>query len=389
LPILLGLVLAVAAIQYLRPLPAVAASPAIRGPLVLGSAPAIPWPAQGKAALLVETLGEIGNAGGVTPSPMASTAKVMTALLTLEAHPLAPGQPGPVLTVSRADVATYNAELSHNESVVPVSAGEQLTEYQLLEGLLLPSASNFADLLANWVSGTVPAFITSMNSRATALGMTATHYADASGFSPLTVSIPSDLIKLARIAMALPAFASVVAEKQATLPVVGVIKNLDTLLGQDGIIGVKTGNTDQAGGCFIMAADLKVDGQPVRVYGAVIGQPNQLPGAFATTTALIRALAPALHLRNVTARGDVVGHYQTAWGEAGTVVAASPVSWLLEDGTTITKRVMLTQLPGTLPAGSRVGSLLVETTGHRAEIPLVTVTPINGPDLGWRLTRGF
>jgi D-alanyl-D-alanine carboxypeptidase (penicillin-binding protein 5/6) len=382
-------VLVIGAVQYLRPLPAVASSAAIHGPLTLGSTPAIPWPAQGKAALWVEGLGEIGNAGGLTPSPMASTAKVMTALLTLEAHPLPVDQPGPVLTVSRADVATYYAELNQGESVVPVSAGEQLSQHQLLEGLLLPSGSNFADMLAKWVAGTVPAFINAMNARATALGMTATHYADVSGFSPLTVSIPSDLIKLARVAMALPAIAYVVGEKQATLPVAGVIKNLDVLLGQDGVIGIKTGHTDQAGGCFIMAADLKVDGQPVRVYGAVMGQPGQLPGAFAATTPLVRALAASLHLRVVTARGDVVGRYESAWGEAGSIVAASGVAWVLEDGAKVTRTVTLSALPATLPAGSRVGTLVLETTGHHAQIPLVTGAALNGPDIGWRLSRGF
>lgn len=381
--------LAAAAVQYLRPLPAIAATPAIHGNLVEGSAPAIPWPSQGKAALSVEGLGDIGSAGGATPSPMASTAKLMTALLTLEAHPLAPAQAGPVLTVSRADVATYFAELNQNESVVPVLAGEQLTEYQLLEGLLLPSGSNFAEMLANWTAGSVPTFVNAMNARATALGMTATHYADPSGFSPQSVSIPADLIKLARVAMKLPALAAVVGEKQAQIPVAGVIKNLDTLLGQDGIIGIKTGHTDQAGGCFVMAADLKVDGQAVRVYGAVLGQPNQLPGAFATTTALIRALTPSLHLRTIVARGDVVGRYQTAWGEAGTVVTSGAVAWLLEDGTTITRRVMLSQPEGSLPAGSRVGTLSLETQGYRAQVPLLTGEAINGPDLGWRLTRGF
>jgi D-alanyl-D-alanine carboxypeptidase (penicillin-binding protein 5/6) len=378
-----------ALVQFLRPIPVVAATPAMSPSVVIGKAPAIPWPAQGKAALAVDGLGDVGTAGGAAPAPMASTAKVMTALLTLEAHPLALGQAGPVLTVSRADVNTFVVDRNQNESVVPVSLGEQLTEYQLLEGLLLPSGSNFADMLATWDAGTLPAFINAMNARATALGMTATHYADASGFSAQTVSIPTDLIKLAQVGMRQPAFAALVAEKQATLPVAGVIKNLDTLLGQDGIIGIKTGHTDQAGGCFVMAADLKVDGQVVRVYGAVLGQPNQLPGVFAATTALIRALTPALHLRVVASRGEVVGRYGTAWGESGTIVTANPVAWVLEDGMTISRRVTLTPLPAKLPAGSRVGTLLLETTAHRAEVPLVTAIAINGPDLGWRLTRGF
>ena len=375
--------------QYLRPLPAVAASASVRGPLTIGTPPAIPWPSQGKAGLLVEGLGEIGTSGGAGPAPMASTAKIMTALLTLEAHPLAAGQPGPLITVSRADVANFYAERNQNESVVPVVSGEQLSEYQLLEGLLLPSGSNFADMLANWDAGTVALFTDRMNQRALALGMTATHYADSSGFSPATVSVPSDLLKLARAAMAQPVFATIVAEKQATIPVAGAIKNLDTLLGQNGIIGIKTGHTDQAGGCFVMAADLTADGQPVRVYGAVLGQPGELAGAFGATLALIAALAPALHSRPITTRGDIVGRFETAWGEVGTIVTASAVAWVLEDGTSIRRRVVLTPLSSALPAGSRVGTLELDGPGHHALVALLTSTAINGPDLGWRLTRGF
>jgi len=191
---------------------------------------------------------------------MASTAKMMTALIVLEDHPLALNEPGPTITVTRADVNTFYAQRSQGESVLPVVAGEQLSEYQLLQGVLLPSASNFAELLATWDLGAVPAFVGRMNVKAAALGMSATHYADVSGFSPLSVSIPSDLIKLGQTAMLQPAFAQIVAQSQATLPVAGVVHNLDTLLGQGGVVGIKTGHTDQAGGCFVVAADLTVDG---------------------------------------------------------------------------------------------------------------------------------
>lgn len=239
---------------------------------------------------------------------MASTAKMMTALVVLEDHPLAPNEPGPVITVTRADVATYFAERNQGESVVPVATGEQLSEYQLLEGLLLPSASNFADLLATWDLGGTPAFVVRMNTRAAALGMSATHYADVSGFSAQSVSVPADLITLARTAMRVPVFAQIVGQAQAGLPVGGVIHNLDTLLGQSGVIGIKTGHTDQAGGCFVFAADLTVGAVATRVYGAVLGQPNALAGAFAATTALLHAIGPVLHVRVVAQRGDVVAH---------------------------------------------------------------------------------
>ena len=244
----------------------------------VGTPPTLPWPAQGEAALaLLHRLGGLDSILLVSTTILAGLYTWLAhRLLRAGLHPLLVNAAGPVLTVSRADVATYFAERNQGESVVPVVAGEQLTEYQLLQGLLLPSGSNFADLLANWDAGGVPAFLGRMNARAAALGMSATHYADVSGFSAQSVSMPADLITLARTAMRLPVFAQIVGQSQATLPVAGVIHNLDTLLGQAGVIGIKTGHTDQAGGCFVFAADLTVDAVATRVYGAVLGQPNAL-----------------------------------------------------------------------------------------------------------------
>jgi D-alanyl-D-alanine carboxypeptidase (penicillin-binding protein 5/6) len=382
-------VLAVGAFQWFRPLPTTAAAPIVPASERLGVAPTLAWPTAGDAALYLEGAGLIGTSGGPSPTPMASTAKMMTALLALEDHPLALGQPGPVVGVTQADVATYYAERNQNESVLPVAAGEQLSEYQLLQGLLLPSASNYGDLLARWDLGDVPTFVNHMNTRAAALGMSATHYADVSGFSPSTVSIPSDLVTLARVAMRQPVFAEIVAQAQATLPVAGVVHNLDALLGQGGVVGIKTGHTDQAGGCFVMAADLTIDGVAARIYGAVMGQPNALAGAFNATTTLLHALSPALHLRPVVKRNDVIARYRTPWDEAGEIVATQSIGWVLLDGTNVSRRVTLDDLPSTLPAGSRVGTLVIEAGSHREEVPLVTAAAINGPDAGWRLTRGF
>ena len=381
--------LAVGAFQYFRPLPTTAATPIVSTSEPLGVAPALPWPTAGAAALYLEGAGVVGTSGGQSPTPMASTAKMMTALLVLEDHPLVLGQPGPGIIVTRADVATFYAERNQNESVLPVAAGEQLSEYQLLQGLLLPSASNYGDMLAKWDRGDVPTFVNHMNTRAAALGMIETHYADVSGFSTLTVSIPSDLVTLARTAMLQPVFAAIVAQPQASLPVAGVVHNLDTLLGQGGVVGIKTGHTDQAGGCFVVAADLMVDGVGARIYGAVMGQPNALTGAFSATSSLLHALSPALHLRSIIKRNDVVGRYRTPWDEGGDVVATQSIAWVLLDGTNVLRRVTLDDLPPTLPAGSRVGTLFIEAGSHREEVPLVTATAINGPDTGWRLTRGF
>jgi hypothetical protein len=120
-----------------------------------------------------------------------------------------------------------------------------------------------------------------------------------------------------------------------------------------------------------------------------MGQPNFLPGAFAATTALMNAIRPALHLRQVVRQHDRVAGYRTAWGESGAIVASQSVNWVLIDGTSVSRKTTLTELPSTLAEGSRVGSLTVMAGRHSAEVPLVTEAAINGPDLGWRLTRGL
>src|SRR5205823_4378939 len=150
----------------------------------------------------------------------------------LERHPIGIDQPGPMVTVTAADVADYQRDVALDESSLPVVAGERLSEYQLLQGLLIPSASNFADLLARWDAGSLAAFVARMNQRAAGLGMAHTSYADASGFDPASVSVPGDLVILARQAMRDPVFARIVAQPSVTLPIAGTRSSTDALLGE-------------------------------------------------------------------------------------------------------------------------------------------------------------
>ena len=101
------------------------------------------------------------------------------------------------------------------------------------------------------------------------------------------------------------------------------------------------------------------------------------------------ALVSALHAHSVVRRDDVIGRYRTPWDEAGAIVASQSVTWLLLDGTVVTRQVKLDDLPATLPAGTRVGTLLLTAGTRQAEVPLVTATAMQGPGAGWRLTRGL
>jgi D-alanyl-D-alanine carboxypeptidase (penicillin-binding protein 5/6) len=189
--------------------------------------------------------GPVVSSLGQQPVPIASVAKVMTAYLVLR-------DPQEVtVTVTDDDVADTERRAAQDESIVHVAAGETLTERQALIAILLPSANNVSAMLARAVAGSQGAFVARMNDMAHALGMRHTIYTDPSGFDEGTRSTANDQLILAQRAMQLPEFASLVALRSAELPVAGTVHNTDSLLGQDGFVGIKTGSDNAAGGCFM------------------------------------------------------------------------------------------------------------------------------------------
>ncbi|HXL18456.1 MAG TPA: D-alanyl-D-alanine carboxypeptidase, partial [Streptosporangiaceae bacterium] len=312
-------------VNYLRPIPDVAASsyrPAQS--TIAGTLPSLPWPSAGAAAVGASGIGLLGASGDVPPAPAASVAKVMTALVVLADKPLAPGATGPNLIISDQDVATYRADAADQQSVVPVEAGETLSEFQALEALLIPSGNNIAETLARWDAGSVSAFVSKMNQRATALHLTHTTFADPAGVSLQTVSTPTDLVALGMAAMRQEVLAQIVNLPQTTLPVAGTLYNVNGALGQSGIIGIKTGSGLNSGANFLFAATAAVDGGQVTLYGCVMGQPT-LDAAFSAAKALIAAMKNAVVVRQVVSRNDVVGAYSTAWGSNADLVATADV----------------------------------------------------------------
>lgn len=372
--------------QFFRPVPVANAVPAIAAQSTVGGpAAALPWPAHGAGALAVEGLGEVASYQADFPRPMASVAKIMTALVILEDHPLALDEQGPAIKVSVTDVATYEQEVRAGESVVLVVPGERLTEYQALQALLLPSANNIALFLAAWDAGSESAFVARMNATAAGLGMIHTLYADSSGLSVSDVSTPGDLIQVAERAMTKPAFAEIVGQAHATLPVAGVVDNLDTLIGHDGFIGVKTGTTIEAGACFVFAARRTLGARTVTVYGAVMGQPS-LDQAFTAASMLVDAMAQDLHVATVLTGDQVIATYRTPWG-AQSAVTASALSWLAYDGMTLHSRLDLEALQTPVEAGARVGTLWLQLGDQQTALPLRLRAALPAPDSLWRILR--
>jgi len=391
----------VAAHRLSAPLPAATVTVHAPSSIVVagGSPPPITSPATGSLALVSSQTGLLAALSSDLPRPIASVAKTMTALVVLQADPLAPGDEGPVVTMTAADVELYRQAIAGQGSAVAVEAGERLSEHDLLLALMLPSANNIAETLARWVSGSRDAFVARENAEAAALDMHSTHFADPSGVSPQTVSSAADLVKLARTALAVPSLAAVVATRSATLPDGTALANLDILLGTPDWLGIKTGWTPQAGGCLLFAARhaYATGARPVTVYGAVLGQPPsasadaahpELGMAFATARrAATQAFAGYVAVDLATLTPRVTGSVSVPWGLSTSVAAQAARGVVVARlGTTVTTRLIQDPVGPTPSRGVRVGRVIATTE----DAPVVswsvaTTGSISPPPWWWRL----
>lgn len=181
--------------------------------------------------------------------PMASTTKIMTALLTLEAENL------------DLPFVVDDAAIRVEGSSMGLTTGDTVTLRALAGGMLTASGNDAANAAAVRVAGGLPAFVAMMNSRAAALGMGNTHFANPSGLDAKEhYSTATDLAKLTRAALQNPAFAEMCAARRLTLhfgnpPYDRSLLNHNRLLSlYPPAIGVKTGFTREAGRCLVSAA---------------------------------------------------------------------------------------------------------------------------------------
>ena len=360
-----------------------------------GTVPALPWPKAGQAAVSVDGLAALGTSGGKTALPIGSVAKVMTAYVVLTGHPLKVGEPGPSLTVSARQAAEYPREQARGESLIPVVAGAAFTEREALQAVLLPSANNMARIIAAWDAGSVAAFVDKMNATAVEFGMANTRYTDPAGYAPDTVSTAVDQTILARKAMALPAFAEIVAQKKATLPIAGTVTNYNTLVGRDGVVGIKTGSTDEAGGCLMFAAVVTVGGSRLTIVGAVLGQPGtdtpaQLSAVFKATRPLVRAATAALAVHTVVQAGQPVATVRGPLDTGTTINAGEDVKVIGWPGLDVRLNAEIPPVPSRLAAGAEHGRLTA-AVGERpsADAALRAGARLVPPDSWRRVTHGW
>lgn len=245
---------------------------------------------------------------------------MMTVWIVLQEFPLGNSQLGPCETVTASDFALYRQDVAQEQSLVTIVRGQHICERTLLRGIFVHSAGDYAQLLSKFAGLSSTNFVNLMNRDAVALGMRNTHYVDVTGISSGDVSTAQDQSLLAIDLMSTePIVRSIAALTKVWLPVEGVVGTYTPDLGRSGVVGVKSGLTEAAGGCDVMAVNLQLNNTVITTYIVVLGQQsnNALALSGQVALALYRSIRPSI-ARIATASG-----VQVEWIGSLSDVAAS------------------------------------------------------------------
>jgi serine-type D-Ala-D-Ala carboxypeptidase (penicillin-binding protein 5/6) len=302
--------------------------------------------------------------------PVASTTKLMTALLTLEREKLS------------TTFTTIRYRAAPAESVIGLRAGERMTVADLMRGLLLASANDAAATLAARVGGTRERFVRLMNRRAVALGLHDTHYSNPIGLDQAgNHSSAEDLVKLTLILRRNAFFRAVTNLPSATLRTGArprTVTNRNTLVRNvRAVNGVKTGHTSTAGYVLVGSATR----QGVTVVSAVLGDPSEAARDADSLTLLRYGLAH-YHRLAATVKGRTYATAKLAHRDTRVAfVATRTVRRTVRRGEHYTLRILDAprQVDGPLPAGARVGTIEVRWRGKAIDrVALVTREAVAG-----------
>ncbi|GGI46953.1 D-alanyl-D-alanine carboxypeptidase (penicillin-binding protein 5/6) [Agromyces flavus] len=328
--------------------------------------------------------GALAAGNDSTAMPIASIAKVVTALVLLEKQPIPAGESGPDIRYTDADVAIYWDMIAQNGSVAPVAAGATLSLKESLEAMLLPSGNNYAISLAIWGFGSVDAYVERANAWAAEQGLTSLRIADPSGLSLENTATAADLVRLGELALQDATLAEIVATQQVDIPELGTLKNSNRLLGTHGVDGIKTGTTDDAAN-LLFSTDVAVGSSSITVVGVLLGGANH-PAVRQAIAEMIDTIAPGFHEVVAIEAGTEVATYATPWGDTASARTAEGATVVVWSDTPVD--VAVTAQPITLAAdGADVGTAVVTAGTQRIEVPIVLDGTVDDPGAWWRLTN--
>ena len=330
------------------------------------------------------TSAPIAVAGTAEALPMASIAKVVTALVVLDAKPIVAGETGPVVTLTAADFQSYLDYDTAGARSVAVFAGEQWTELELLQALLLGSSNNHADSVARWAFGSVDAYVVAANTWLTDNGLTDTAVVDTTGLRDESAGTATDLAHLAGLAATDPIVSAMLSSPASALANRRGVENTTSFLPEEGITGISRSYTDAAGVCFLFTAQVSDGASNFTFSGAFIGEPTY-DALTADLAALMASARAGVGLIPVLAAGDAYATFTSAWGDtASAVVGVARTRYAWQAATPEAATVTLKDF-ATARTGANVGQVQLTVAGEKLSAALKLDEGIRDPGLGWRL----
>ncbi|MDX2376434.1 D-alanyl-D-alanine carboxypeptidase [Microbacterium sp. LRZ72] len=341
------------------------------------------WPEAGAAAAAATGLGPtVSSSDAVVP--MASITKLVTALVVLDELPLDEGETGPSFSFDAAERQSYWDYLAAGESALPFPETASLTQVQLMQGMLVGSAGNYADYLAGLVYPTEEAYALAATQWLTTHGLVDIEVVDPSGISPANTATPAAAVSLGQRALAEPVIAEIVAAAEVQLPEVGTVENTNILLDEPGVVGVKTGSLFEDYN-LLAAQEVAVGDTVVQTVVAVLGQPDS-ESRFDAARAVLAELSTQVQPTVAVPAGTVVGRISTRWGAPVDVVTGEDASVVLWNGGTASATPTVA-LQDERDEGDTAGSLRVAGPADSAQVDAVLAEPVADPSPWWRLTH--
>lgn len=308
-----------------------------------------------------------------TPRPMASTTKMMTALVAMDSGAL-----DRLVTVSPAAVSV-------GESSAGLKVGERIALRHLLRALLVGSGNDAAVAIAYGVAGSESAFVDLMNQKAKELGLTNTHFVNPHGLDAAGhYASPRDLLTMGEAVMKQPFLRAIVGNRSVTVPGPRGPRRLtsenDLLSVLRAADGVKTGHTNRAG--YVEVAHATDPATGVGLFAVVMGDSSRAQRA-ADAKALLTWGFSNYAKPTVLPKGTAVVRVpvQGAPGTEASLVAGLPVSATVRVGKPIRVRITApSQLVAPLAAGARAGTVeVLQDNAVVARRPLVVSAAVASP----------
>lgn len=343
-----------------------------------------PWPSE-PAAISMWGSSVIESNAASQLMPMASIAKLVCALVSLEIKPLASTE-GQTYQLGPKDTKYYRDFLAQDGSVAPVSEEVPLTRRHMLELMLLPSSNNHTLSYVDWMFGSNEEYIKAAQAFLHKHALTEITVVESTGFDLGNVASARTLVKIGALALADPTLSEIMAKKSVVIPGVGEVFSTNPLLGDPGVRGMKTGTTTAEKKNLLLAQDLTVAGRTLTAIIVTLGLPSDEQRVIATRK-LAQFVTQLKQPTEVAKKGEVVAQ-STSWdGRPINFVAARDETFLLTLGESAQRSLEFDRLSPGLDANSPTGFIVVEGPTGTKRIPVVIHESLPAPDPWWRITH--